>query len=354
MTPWQGHRVLFICEFGPPFTGRDFRGGGIGGTESCVVLLAEEWASRGAEVVVANRVATAALDAGVRYVPIASLGDSVFDTVVLWKLWSDTAANRAGRRVFLWTDVHMPDVPMLQRCRQWAHVTLTLSDFQLGHLERRTRGGPLVSLGSAPIQVDDYAAPPAPKERVLLYCSVPDRGLYYLKDLFPRIRRRVPDARLAITSDFSLWGAQPAKEAFLKFFAGQPGIDYAGHVSRAELVAWQYRARVMAYPCRFEEGFCLSAAECMAAGAVPVTTRRYALVTTVADGGVLVRGHPRGWLYRRRFVAACVRLLTDDTAWRDLAGRGRARARQDYAPARVLDRVLHAMNEAPAGGPAPA
>ena len=27
----------------------------------------------------------------------------------------------------------------------------------------------------------------------MLYCSVPDRGLYYLKDLFPAIRKRVPD-----------------------------------------------------------------------------------------------------------------------------------------------------------------
>ena len=38
-----------------------------------------------------------------------------------------------------------------------------------------------------------------------------------------------------------------------------------------ELVRWQRQAKVMAYPCTFPEGFCVSAAECMAAGAVPVT-----------------------------------------------------------------------------------
>ena len=239
----------------------------------------------------------------------------------------------------------MSNIDSLARCRHWADVSLTLSEFQRRRLAAATRGGPLRVMG-APIETADYPDVPEKTERLLLYCSVPDRGLYYLKDLFPGIRRRVPDARLVITSDFSLWGAQPAKDAFLKFFAGQSGVDYVGHVSRPDLVAWQRRARVLAYPCRFEEGFCLAAAECMAAGAVPVTTRRYALVTTVADGGMLIGGHPRGWLYRRRFVRACVGLLTDDAAWAAVAARGRSRATRDYAPARILDNLLDALQHA--------
>jgi hypothetical protein len=341
----QGQRVLFVCEFGPPFTGRDFRQAGVGGTESCVILLAEEYARRGAAVTVANRVAAPVVDGGVRYVPLPEIGGGDFDPIVLWKVWSDAAAGRRGLRVFLWTDVHMPDPAMLRRCREWATVTLTLSEYQRRRLARATGAAALVALGCAPVEIADYPSLPREKERLLLYCSVPDRGLYYLKDLFPRIRREAPGARLAITSDFSLWGAQPAKEAFLKFFAGQEGVEYAGHVSRRDLVSWQQRARVMAYPCRFEEGFCLSAAECMAAGGVPVTTNRYALVSTVADGGILVNGHPRGWLYRRRFVRACVRLLTDDRAWADLAERGRARTLREYSPARTLDRVLAGIAE---------
>jgi glycosyltransferase involved in cell wall biosynthesis len=339
MSGSPAQRVLFICDFGRPFSGADFRVEGVGGTESCVVLLAEAYAARGASVVVANRVTDARVDAGVRYVPLSALDDTPADTVILWKQWSDAAAGRGGTRLFFWTDVHMPDPAMLGRCREWAQETLLLSEFQRQHLVRGTRGGRTTVVG-APVAVGDYGDLGPPKERLLLYCSVPDRGLYYLKDLFPRIRRRVPDARLAITSDFTLWGAQPAKAAFMKFFAGQDGVEYRGHVSRPELVTWQRRARVMAYPCRFEEGFCLAAAECMAAGAVPVTTRDYALVTTVADGGVLVGGHPRGFLYRRRFVNACVELLTDDTAWRAVAERGRARAVREYAPDACLDRIL--------------
>ena len=245
-------RVLFICEFGPPFTGHDYRTSGVGGTESCVVLLAEAWASRGACVVVANRVAASCMDGGVLYAPFQSIGEEAFDVIVLWKLWSELAAGRSGTRVFVWTDALISDPTGLARCRQWADVSLTLSEFQRRRLASATRGGLLRSLDAAPIDVADYPDVPGKTERLLLYCSVPDRGLYYLKDLFPRIRRQVPDAKLVITSDFSLWGGQPAKEAFLKFFEGQSGVEYAGHVSRPELVAWQRRARVMAYPCRFD------------------------------------------------------------------------------------------------------
>jgi glycosyltransferase involved in cell wall biosynthesis len=340
-----GRRVLFVLDSGPAFTGRDYRTSGVGGTESCVVLLSEALATRGAMVVVANRVTAPVTDAGVRYVPLSAIGPDEFELVVLWKHWSDAAANRGTTRIFIWTDVHIPDPANLERCRAWAHVSLTLSEFQRTRLAAATGAAGLETLG-APIEVADYADAPPLKEHILLYCSVPDRGLYYLKDLFPAIRRRVPDTRLVITSDFTLWGARPAKEAFLKYFSGQAGVEYVGHVSRPELVEWQRRARVMAYPCTFEEGFCLSAAECMAAGAVPVTTGASALVTTVADGGVLVKGRPRSWFYRRRFVRACVELLTDDERWRDLVSRGRTRALREYAPATVVDKLLAAVDRA--------
>lgn len=340
-----GPRVLFVCELGPPFTGRDFRAEGVGGTESCAVLLAEAWAARGATVVVANRVPAAVEDGGVRYVPLDAIGDERFDVTVLWKRWSDAAEGRGGRKVFVWTDAHVSPDARLDRCREWADVACTLSDFTRARLAEATGDGRLAVIG-APVQVADYPAVAIKTEPWLLYCSVPDRGLYYLKDLFPRIRRQVPAARLAITSDFTLWGAAPAKAAFMRFFEATDGIDYVGHVSRSELLTWQQRARVMAYPCRFEEGFCLSAAECMAAGAVPVTTARYALVETVGAGGVLIKGHPRSWLYRRRFVRACIDLLTDEDRRSVYVERGRARVLREFAPGHVLDRMLGALESA--------
>jgi glycosyltransferase involved in cell wall biosynthesis len=264
--------------------------------------------------------------------------------VILVKQWSDAVPDGHGERVFLATDVHVPDPVSIRRCREWAHHVFALSDYQRSRLRAATGSGPIEVLG-APVAVEDYAAAPASREPVLLYCSVPDRGLYYLKDLFPAIRRRVPAAALVITSDFTLWARPAARSAFVGFFEGQRGVEYLGHVSRPELVRQQSRARVMAYPCTFEEGFCIAAAECMAAGAVPVTTRDFALTTTVGEAGVLIRGRPRSWLYRRAFVHEAVRLLSDDEHWtaRSLACRQHVRDR--FRPALVVDRLLGPLSQ---------
>ena len=101
----------------------------------------------------------------------------------------------------------------------------------------------------------------------------------------------------------------------------------------------QLRARVLAYPCIFEEGFCIAAAESMAAGAVPVTTNAFALTTTVGRAGALISGRPRSWFYRRRFVNATVELLTDDRHWLERSRACRTHA-ESYGSKRTAEQFL--------------
>lgn len=215
--PGDPASVLFICDFAPGFDGAAFHGPGVGGTEALVVVLAEALAARGIQVSVATRVQDARTHAGVRYVPVAGApGASV---VVLIKQWSDTAANLPGTRLFLATDVHVPDPAGLARAVSWAGASAVISPYMRERLATAVDVSRMDIL-APPVQMTDYATSPATRGPVLLYCSVPDRGLYYLKDLFPAIRRKVPDASLVITSDFSLWGRAAAKDAFLRFFEG--------------------------------------------------------------------------------------------------------------------------------------
>ena len=207
---------------------------------------------------------------------------------------------RQDARFFLATDVHVPDPAALARCIEWSTVSAALSPFMRRSITAVVRA-PGMHVLPPPVALEDYANSSELRQRTLLYCSMPDRGLYYLKDVFPAIRRRVADATLVITSDFTLWGKAPARDAFMRFFDAQPGIRYLGHVDRATLLVEQQRARVMAYPCTFEEGFCIAAAECMAAGAVPVTTNNYALRTTVGDSGDLVERPPAQLVLPPRF-----------------------------------------------------
>src|SRR5207244_6817836 len=65
----------------------------------------------------------------------------------------------------------------------------------------------------------------------------------------------------------------------------------------------QLEAELMLYPCIFEEMFCISALECMAAGAVPVTTSTGALPTTVGACGILIDLNKKDWKERLADVA---------------------------------------------------
>jgi hypothetical protein len=329
--------ILFICDFPPGFTGATHHEDGVGGTEALVVVLAEALARRGIDVSVAAQLSTASSFRGVSYVPVDPPPRHAQVTVLV-KRWSAAAAAAAAPRVFLATDVHVPDRRELARNIAWSTASAALSPFMRARLTAVVPA-PDMAVLPPPLALEDYPAPLDRRGPALLYCSMPDRGLYYLKDLFPAIRRRVPDATLAITSDFTLWGKAPAKDAFMRFFSGQAGVSYLGHVARATLLAEQRRARVMAYPCTFEEGFCIAAAECMAAGTVPVTTNGFALTTTVDDAGVLIDGRPRSWFYRRRFVNVVVKLLTDDAFWSERSEACRRGAQGWDAPV-IADRLL--------------
>jgi len=330
--------VIFICDFPPGFTGAKHRGEGVGGTEALIVVLAETLAMRGMPVAVAAQISGPSSLRGVSYIPVGSARPHEAGVTVLVKRWSEVASGAGSRRFFLATDVHVPDPAELARNIAWSSMSAALSPFMRSSVTAVV-AAPMMHVLPPPLTLTDYPGPSGQRGPALLYCSVPDRGLYYLKDLFPAIRRRVPEATLAITSDFSLWGQAGAKEAFMRFFEGQPGVKYLGHVDRSTLIAEQLRARVMAYPCTFAEGFCIAAAECMAAGAVPVTTNAFALTSTVADAGILVDGRPRSWFYRRKFVSASVRLLTDDEHWRERSLACQRHARLWDAPS-IADQFL--------------
>lgn len=89
-------------------------------------------------------------------------------------------------------------------------------------------------------------------------------------------------------------------------------------------VEHQLSAEVMLSPCVFPEMFCIAALECMAAGAVPVTTHSGALPTTIGEHGVLIDRTTEDW--PERLTGAAVACLLDGERRGRLARAGRWRA----------------------------
>jgi len=163
-----------------------------------------------------------------------------------------------------------------------------------------------------------------------LYCSVPDRGLDVALKLWPRIRQRIPEAELWVTSGYELWGYSPTEadrlaRKVVKTERLPAGVKLWGVIRKAHLTRLQASASLMFYPCRAEELFCLSAAECAAAGLPIVTSHIGALSERVVDGvtGFLIEGDIESGEVQRAFVDRAVQLLSDPGLCRRMGEEGR-------------------------------
>lgn len=123
----------------------------------------------------------------------------------------------------------------------------------------------------------------------VVYCSSPDRGLHWLLQVWPAVKRAVPDATLEIFYRLKPWidgfnstayfpPIEPlrARALFVQEALRRMtnhGITLRDSVSRNEIHKQLSRAQILAYPCdttRWSEGFSCTILEACAARACPV------------------------------------------------------------------------------------
>jgi len=94
-------------------------------------------------------------------------------------------------------------------------------------------------------------------------------------------------------------------------------VHYHGRVGQDQLAKEFMRSAVLAYPCIFEESFCITALEAMAAGCVVLSSDYWALGDTVKNAGILLpmqdnRNTVHTEEYRNDWVNNCIQLLTNN------------------------------------------
>lgn len=327
----QKKRIVFYAPSAYPFTYSDYEGKGLGGAESSLVLLAHQFAKEGWEVEVYNITTEEKEDNGVWYRHKQSYKPHIYtDVFVLFREPYRFLEHVNAAQKLFWSCDQYTIGNWRQEIFPFVDSVIAISAYHKKYIDMRW--GPV----GKPIQVidlgvnyQDYAEHLEKKPHKLIYCSVPRRGLHYLGGLFTKIQEQVPDAELVITSDYRLWGLDnPDNGEYMRDFANRPGVRFLGKVSRRELVKEQMEASVMAYPCNYEECFCISALECVASGAIPVTTDIGAMKTTVGNAGVVLTDMPGEPQYDERFVEEVTSLLTNSkkaTEYRKI-GRRRAKA----------------------------
>lgn len=250
---------------------------------------------------------------------------------VCYALLNDWTFAKAGfeQHVDLFASPSAPHLEQVMTNPAWRRVEVTPD-----HPNGRAQYEPdpakwcVVPLGCDPERYQGVAKVPG---RVV-YCSSPDRGLHWLLEQWPAIKRAVPHAHLRIFYRLEPWlrgfdstpyyppieplraRALYVEEALRRMSGPEWGITVCDSVSRAQIEREMAEAEVLAYSCQtttWSEGFSCTTLEACAARACPVITDCDALGAIYADAAAVVPvSHWEEW---RDTV---VRALTD-SAFRD-------------------------------------
>ena len=123
------------------------------------------------------------------------------------------------------------------------------------------------------------------------YFSSYDRGLECLLDMWPEIKKRVPEATLDVCygwHTFSVVHANNPEMMQWKYKMmqklRQDGVTEHGRLSHTELAKLMKSIQVWAYPTEFTEIHCITALKAQEAGCIPVSTTVAALDETIQSG----------------------------------------------------------------------
>lgn len=322
--PVQTGWIVFVTTSGwQPYNGETLRSKGLGGSENCIIRLAEAVAKANAKAVAKPAIIFCPCDKpassynGVYYYDISSYPaflrqNSKNIQVVLLQRTPDYMLLTIEHQVYCYMHYHdtfgaeevlvKPESPYFLGAiclSQW-HKQLFQNIF------------PAISCQVQPYGIDFPADLPTPKQRKphsFVYTSFPNRGLIVLvRDLWPRITQKWPDAKLALFCDFqNLWlrnvagpemqeleaeiGKYPAS---IKNYGWQPPMTIRSVLRDTEFFL---------YPCIFAETFCLAVLEAQAYGLRVITCDLGALPETVRTGTILP-GDPRTPEWQEKALAA--------------------------------------------------
>lgn len=294
---WASNEITILCGPGFEKWSPDSIKTGLGGSEEAVVYLSQELTKLGWKVTVyANPERPGNYD-GVEYKTWHDINArDIFNVLVLWRGIGFIDINPRAKYTMVW----MHDVPnnpdfTEERVEKIDKIAV-LSEFHKsllriqkdGVFEKFPENKVFLTSNGVPTQsVPEVERDP----KRIIYASSPDRGLYYLLGMWPKIKEKVNDAELHVYYGWNTYdaihGNNPARVKWknqVLAMMKQDGIVNHGRVGHDELAEAYARAGIWVYPTSFEEISCISAMKAQKFGAIPVCTNYAALTETVKNG----------------------------------------------------------------------
>ncbi len=284
---------------------------GLGGTEIAVINIAEGLARHGYEVTVSGTVNNARVN-NVEWIDINNFTEKYsklpnhFDTLVgvnyinFIKYTKDANQDKAFK-IFWMHNTDYYDYYQGSNLENHTELLNTVnvifapSAFAINAISPKIiNNGYLGALKVMPngINLDSFKANVQKQPGKFIWSSAVDRGLAELLDYWPKIKEAMPGATLDVYypaySDPHSEGWYNMHGVLDKFKATENlGVTEIGSVSQSELHIAMQKATYWMYLTQYEETFCITALEMMAASVLPVCSNKAALAEVVQDGIII-------------------------------------------------------------------
>jgi len=333
-------KIHFLCNDGSPIgvLWNDIYTRGVGGAEIALLSLAEQFAKDGHDVTIYNDPKSRGDESGIKFRMLNEFKIDDSDRILIVFRSPNVRAEGASAIRKLWWSTDQRTVGNFATFSGFVNFVITISPYHTAY-HQQLYHIPLSKMYHIDLGVrNEYPKNAKKKKGQLIFCSVPDRGLNVLHAAWPLILRDAPEASLIITSDYRLWGFGPGNHYHRLMWSEADNVSFPGMVPRHELIKLQAESEILAYPCTYEELFCVSVAECQVAGALPITSTYGALPTT-NEYGITILGVPFNPGFVEGFVERIVSLLTNEREY--LGERQKVmmtKARERFSWARIAQR----------------
>lgn len=231
---------------------------------------------------------------------------------------------------------------------QHVDIVASLSPVHKAHLRMMVPENKLTWIPNS-IDPSLYSVSSAAREKSAVWCSSPDRGLHRILEIWPEVRRKVPEAKLYVCYRFDPWyerfrEAESKTGDRARFIgeclrrlgrSGENGVFLLGGIANTALAGLLGKATVLPYTCdtmTFTEGFSVSIMDACASGVVPVISDVDAIGDIYRGVAHVIPGRPGD--SKAAWVDAIVRSMTDEE-WRSTVATRAAEFSKSFHRQRV-------------------
>lgn len=261
---------------------------GIGGSEEAVIYLSKELVNLGYEVTVFNNCGEQeGIYDGVSYQNIINFNTrDYFNILISWRTNIFSHDLNAKQKI-IW----LHDVPQLNLTAEGygkIDKIVVLSKFHASQLPYNCPKDK-VFISTNGINANDFIGLDnvSREKHRCIYASSYNRGLEKLLEIWPDVRKEVPDATLHIYYGWNVYNKY-VKSEFMKDngfkekmtkLMKQPGVFEHGKVGHKELLVEYAKSEVFAYPCTYlGEINCIALTKAIATGCIAVTNNHQCMV----------------------------------------------------------------------------